>query len=124
MKSVRAVFTDTYHAQRQKMDAKDVAKLEQAIEAHGYRGASKAKHNGVVNIKPLPQDAQLWKALERHKVPNQHESKKDLEFVIDVKVVAHCPSGNRIVGSLYRDRATQELVLILHAFANYNRRLF
>ncbi len=116
--------SSSYVEQLKKMDEKEVAKLEQAIEAHGYRGASKSKHNGVVNIKPLPQDAQLWKALERFKTPLDSEDSKKLKFLIEVKVVAHCPSGNRIVGSLYRDTITSDLVLVLHSFVNYTKRLF
>jgi hypothetical protein len=62
---------------------------EQAAEVHGYRGASKFKHNGVVNIKP--DDKQLWKSLKKFK-----DLEKDLlklatenqkEFFVDVKLV-------------------------------------
>ena len=31
---------------------KEFPKLQQAVEVHGYRGASKKKHNGIVPIRP------------------------------------------------------------------------
>lgn len=45
------------------MDEKEVFKLEQAIIVHGYRGQSKMKHNGLVNIKPS--DKELIKSVEK-----------------------------------------------------------
>lgn len=38
-------------------------KLEQAADVHGYRGASKKKHNGIVPIRPT--DKGLLKTLKK-----------------------------------------------------------
>jgi len=116
------IYTDTYKLQRENMDASEVSKLEQAIQVHGYRGASKQKHNGVVNIKPG--DKELIKSLNKFKkkeLVDIDESKNI--FVIDVKAVAHVPNGNRIVGSLYKNEKN-ELTLYVLGFSNYNYQLF
>jgi len=118
--------TNTYNSQRPSMDNSEVNKLEQACEVHGYRGSSKKKHNGVVNIKPT--DTQLWKSLNKY---NQAENKTITDAITnnklthhaDVKIVAHCPNGNRGVGSLYKS-VSGENYLILLGFANYNHQLF
>lgn len=125
------VYAPSYLAQRDKMDDSEVEKLEQAIEVHGYRGASKKRHNGVVNIKPT--DSQLWKALGKYKLLDINvefmqnlkklANESELVFMIDVKIVAHCPSGNRGIGSIYKTPKNQ-LILYLYGFANYNHTLF
>jgi hypothetical protein len=117
------VYSQTYNLQRAKMDIKEVNKLEQAIEVHGYRGASKKKHNGVVNIKP--NDIELLKAIEKYKLL-EHElldEAKNYVFFIDVKIVAHVMNGNRSIGSLYKNEHG-ELILYMLGFANYNYKLF
>ena len=68
-------------------------KLQQAAEVHGYRGASKKKHNGIVPIRPT--DKGLFKTLT--KLTEKRAFKIPPE-AIPVKAVAHCPSGNRLVG--------------------------
>ena len=80
----------------------DYPKLVQAIDVHGYRGASNKKHNGVVPIRP--EDAKLEKgfqkllemsskfAQELYKSPN----------ATPVKVVAHV-ENIRLVGLRYPD---------------------
>jgi hypothetical protein len=120
------IHTETYKTQRALMDATDVEKLEQAMQVHGYRGKSKGKHNGVVNIKP--DDAELWKSLKKFKQledKNVNKLVKDnkLTFYTDVKLVAHCPNGNRAIGSLYKNN-NNEFILILLGFSNYNYQLF
>jgi len=106
------------------MDKSEVSKLEQAIDVHGYRGASNYKHNGVVNIKP--DDKELWKSLNKFKELEKQLLLKTAEngetFLIDVKVVAHVPNGNRIVGSIYKKE--EELILYLLGFSNYNYQIF
>jgi len=106
------------------MDQSEVSKLEQAIEVHGYRGASKLKHNGVVNIKP--DDKELWKSLNKFKELEKQLLSKTTEngetFLIDVKVVAHVPNGNRIIGSIYKKE--EDLILYLLGFSNYNYQIF
>jgi len=124
-KITKTIYSDTYKHQRELMDKSEVNKLEQAIEVHGYRGASKFKHNGVVNIKP--DDKELWKSLEKFKQLEKElllETKENSEdFFIDVKIVAHVPNGNRIIGSLYKN-SNNELVLYVLGFSNYNYQLF
>jgi len=122
----KIIKTPTYLSQKKYMDEKEVNKLEQAIEVHGYRGASQCKHNGVVNIKP--DDSQLWKSLAKFKENDEKfisESAKlnNETFYIDVKVVAHCPNGNRAIGSLYRNQEG-ELILYVIGFSNYCYQLF
>jgi hypothetical protein len=128
----KIIYTPSYFIQKSQMDNSEVEKLEQAIEVHGYRGASSKKHNGVVNIKPT--DLQLFKSLNKYKLLDTNKEILDhiklvnLELVIDVKVVAHCPSGNRCVGSLYREKNKNndkaDLILYVFGFANYNYSLF
>jgi hypothetical protein len=70
----------------------DIAKLEQAIQVHGYRGASKKKHNGVVPI--TARDKKLWQFYNNNQqlVPAQYQGG------LIVKAVAHVPNGDRLVG--------------------------
>jgi hypothetical protein len=105
---MKVVHCDSYAFQRQLMDPSEVNKLEQAIEVHGYRGASKSKHNGVVNIKP--EDKELWKSLTKFKLLNKDVMKG--QHIVDVKVVAHVPNGNRIVGIIYRFDGIETLYLL------------
>ncbi len=112
----KVIKTETYLKQRELMDSKDVNKLEQAYEVHGYRGASKAKHNGVVLIKPS--DSQLWKSHKKFSQDVEFEG----DFIGDVKVVAHLTDGTRAIGSVYEQ--DDNLVLYLLGFSNYNHQLF
>jgi len=122
----KIITTDTYNNQKTKMDISEIKKLEQAIDVHGYRGQSKMKHNGVVKIKP--NDKELWKSLKKYNKQEQKSidkkiSDEKLQYFCNVKVVAHCPNGNRGVGTLYKnDRG--DLVLMMMGFANYNFQLF
>jgi hypothetical protein len=120
------LMTKNYSDQKESIDRSDVDKLEQAIEVHGYRGQSKCKHNGIVNIKP--DDKELWKSLnkyydiERTNI-DEYVKQYSLKRVFDVKIVAHCPNGNRSIGILCTDK-DNDLYLILLGFANYNYQLF
>ena len=123
---IMIVHTPTYIQQKENMDVKEVEKLEQAIEVHGYRGASKKKHNGVVNIKP--DDVQLLKCLAKfrtleNKFTTDLIKDDQLQKKIDVKVVAHIDNGNRAVGEIYVNK-NNDMILILHGFSNYNYSLF
>ena len=126
-RKINTVFiTENYKNQRDKMDLSEINKLEQAIDAHGYRGKSKMKHNGVVNIKN--DDKELWKSIKQYnqveeKNMNLYINDNKLKHFVDVKIVAHCPNGNRGVGSLYSDE-NGDLSLILLGFANYGYKLF
>ncbi len=55
-------FSDDYVCQKETYDTNEIKKLEDAISIHGYRGASKQKHNGVVPIRPS--DTKFWKFLQ------------------------------------------------------------
>ncbi len=92
---MKIVFGDAYAEERLCLDAKEIDRLEQAAEAHGRRGASSKKHNGVVPIRPG--DTQLWGALSKFEAPVGWTA---------VTVVAHVPSGSRLVGVLSPDAAT------------------
>jgi hypothetical protein len=119
-------MTDNYMEQKKSMNLSEVNKLEQAVDVHGYRGSSKMKHNGVVNIKP--DDKQLWKSLNKYNIvegKNMEKIINDNKLIkhYDVKVVAHCPNGNRGVGTIYKnDKGESALVLL--GFANYNHQLY
>ena len=117
----KVIYSDTYVMQKSQMDKSEVDKLEQAIEVHGYRGASKKKHNGVVPIRP--DDKELWKSLKKFKEGAQLEHSELLEFFADVKVVAHVENGNRAIGTIYKNN-NGDLLLYLLGFANYNYQLF
>ncbi len=127
VKQIKQVFfTDNYILQKKQMDVSEVKKLEQAIEVHGYRGQRKKKHNGVVNIKP--DDKELWKSLKKYNIIEKTNIDKILEdkkfeYIFDVKIVAHCPNGNRSIGFLYKNELN-ELFLILLGFTNYNYHYF
>lgn len=119
------VRTPTYMAQCAAMDEKEVAKLERVAVVHGYRGKSKMKHNGVVDIKSS--DTELLKAMGRF-IISEHDfllaATVNQTLRANVKVVAHIPNGNRAIGLLYIHDTSRELTLYLLGFANYTHRLF
>jgi hypothetical protein len=105
------------------MEEREVCKLEQAIEVHGYRGASKKKHNGIVPIRDS--DKQLLKSLHKYEEMDREFIKKQVsdgcsELPLMIKGVAHCPSGTRIVGLMYSKTG----LIIMLGFANYGYQLF
>lgn len=101
-------FSENYARQRQNYDAKEIAKLEEAIRIHGYRGASKKKHNGVVPIRPS--DAKFWKFLEPFALTNEQ---------FPVKVVAHVPAGHRLIGYLQKQEEHGTLTLHILGVCQY-----
>lgn len=109
------VYTDNYKSMKPLYDDSDIAKLEQAIFVHGYYGPSSKKHNGVVPIRPT--DKNLWKKLDKY----TEIEKSNLDFnkynYTAVKVVAHVPKGDRLIGYMYKDDADK---LIILGVANYN----
>jgi len=72
-------------------------KLMRAADVHGYRGASRRRHNGVVPIRPC--DGRLLATLAKLLARYPH-----LIGGTWVKVVAHVPSGLRLVGVLIGER--------------------
>jgi len=120
----KVVFSDTYNQQKDQMDTSEVKKLEQAIYVHGYRGASKKKHNGVVPIRPS--DKQLWKSLEKFKLEEKEllkTAEENYELFNSVKIVAHVTNGNRAIGIIFKTE-DDKLILYLLGFSNYNYQLF
>lgn len=121
--TLSVIFCPTYVEQKQQMNQSEVEKLEQAIEVHGYRGTSKQKRNGIVNIKAT--DTQLWKAYNKFLEINkpfilQHcDCNSTTNNTIAVKIVAHITNGNRAIGILYQ----QDQKLFLLGFANYQGKL-
>jgi hypothetical protein len=69
-----------------------LAKLEQAIDVHEYRGPSKKRHNGVVPLPP--RDKNLWKFYHATRAL----APPGFDGGLPVKVVAHIPTGHRLVG--------------------------
>jgi hypothetical protein len=97
-----------------KQFAKDWPKLEQAAQVHGYRGASKKKHNGIVPIRPS--DSGLFKTLEKLSKEKNWINKQNQ---LPIKVVAHCESGNRLVGYRYLDGLDNIQKIHILGLANY-----
>lgn len=95
-------------------DFGEVEKLIQACEVHGYRGASKKKHNGIVPVRPS--DSNLIKIL--HKLTNQADEdiQKKCKNGLPIKVVAHVTTGWRMVGYKCIDKD-----IIILGFANYDK---
>lgn len=91
----------------------DIEKLKQAVEVHGYRGASKKKHNGIVPIRP--NDTNLINTLHRltKKLPENIRNRCITGFPI--KVVAHVPTGWRMVGYRW---SNGDIYIV--GMANYN----
>ena len=121
----KIIYTNTYTKQKEHMDIGEVEKLEQAIEVHGYRGASKKKHNGVVPIRP--DDKELWKSLKKFKEMELNllvtSTQNNEEHFADVKIVAHVTNGNRAIGTIYKNE-NDELILYVLGFSNYNYQIF
>lgn len=85
----------------------DLPKLKQAAQVHGYRGASKKKHNGIVPIRPS--DTGLLKSLKK-----LTGSMDDIINAMPIKVVAHVMTGDRLVG--YRFPSGK---IVIYGVANY-----
>jgi hypothetical protein len=116
------LFSPQYLQDRSKHDPKTIEKLEQAMEVHGYRGASKKKHNGVVNLKPT--DNALVRTLQSNQLQDDAwlaTNRANKTFVANVKVVAHCPDGTRAVGCLFKDEHNVHSLLV-HGISNYDRK--
>lgn len=69
--------------------------MAQTKAVHGYRGPSKKKHNGIVPVRRT--DKGLLKTVKRMTTANKIA---DVDGLLPVKVVAHVPTGNRLVGVL------------------------
>lgn len=108
---MNTVETASFLQRKQLLQEKDLLKLLAAIDIHQYRGASKKRHNGVVPIRPT--DAHLWQ-----EYASGCGQQPGLPPGVPVKVVAHVPSGVRLVGRLCGGNT-----LYLLGVASYTRRL-
>lgn len=81
------------------IENKEFKKLIDSLYAHGYRGPSKKKHNGVVPIKPT--DIRLLNDLQKAMSNESKEMQEKFKNCCPIKIVAHVPSGNRLIGYIY-----------------------
>jgi hypothetical protein len=105
-------WSDHYCKQRTALDETEVKKLEQAADVHGYRGPSSKKHNGIVPIRPT--DRELWKLYDKLRCSADVQKLAAGKTLVPVKIVAHVPSGNRLVGAMMNGE------LIVLGMGNYN----
>ena len=84
-------------------------KLSKAADIHGYGGLSRGGKDGIFNIlrpskkRDVGGDVKLYTVYERLRLAR---GKNLAEGGIPVKVVAHVPSGERLVGVYYPDSHT------------------
>jgi hypothetical protein len=105
-------WSEYYVKQREELDPLEVKKLEQAADVHGYRGPSRKKHNGIVPIRPT--DHELWKVYKKLLDSPDVQTLTTGKTLVPVKVVAHVPSGNRLVGAMMNGE------LIILGMGNYS----
>lgn len=99
---------------------KDFAKLHKAATTYGYRGASRGKRNGIVDMNPEGNlYSFLQRAIEEGKLEN-HGLSNNLK---PVKVVAHVPNGNRLVGVLDMEEKEGRHKVVIIGIGNYNGRI-
>ncbi len=99
----------------------EIHKLRNAAIRHGYRGPSKGKHNGIVPIRPS--DARLKADYDRLVSGLNDDLQSLLENATPIKVVAHVPSGDRLIGAMYKNNKGNHSVYIL-GMSNYSKRKF
>ncbi len=112
------IYTTNYQRNKELIATNDLIKLEQAIEVHGYRGASKKKHNGVVPIKDS--DTGLLKKYYQC-LNNYGDLLEVFKKGTPVKVVAHVPNGNRLIGCMVK--VDGQLNLYVLDIANYSGKI-
>jgi hypothetical protein len=99
----------------------DLAKLHRCALTYGYRGRSGGKQNGIVDITPT--NHSLLRAYENRLSQEVIQTYELLqENLHPVKVVAHVPHGNRLVGALDTTQGDFHKVVIL-CMANYNGKI-
>jgi hypothetical protein len=98
------------------LNKSELTKLTEAIYIHGYRGASKKRHNGVVPIRPV--DKQLLKDLNKAILQESNEIQEKYKDCCPIKVVAHVPSGNRLIGYIY-NMDNKELGVYILSVSHY-----
>lgn len=97
----------------------EFAKLHNCATKYGYRGLSKGKKNGIVNINFS--NKQLLIDLERMLTKEVIEEYcLDTENLQPIKVVAHVPNGNRLIGVLDKSKRGNYHAVVILGLSNYN----
>lgn len=101
---------------------REFAKFHNCATSYGYRGYSEGKRNGIVDIKPS--DTQLLKDYQRLLTPDVVKRYNlDTSNLTPVKVVAHVPNGNRVIGVLDKTERGGHITVVLLGMSNYGRKL-
>ena len=96
----------------------EFAKFHKCATTYGYRGYSACKNNGIVDIKPT--DTQLlndYARLLTKEVIQKYNLSNNLK---PIKVVAHVPTGNRLIGVLDRAQRNSRHTVVILGVSNYN----
>jgi hypothetical protein len=88
-------YSPFFNKNDKNISLQDLEKLKRATD-HGYRGASKKRHNGIVPIRPT--DTSLFKDLEKYARKESIQAQQSFISSLPVKVVAHVKTGHRLVG--------------------------
>ncbi|MBD3304006.1 hypothetical protein GF343_02590 [Candidatus Woesearchaeota archaeon] len=123
-RNVELFYSDSFvkfaRAQKNSRFKREVLKMHNCAVTYGYRGYSARKNNGIVDIKPT--DAQLAKDVNRLLTPEVVKSYDLSDDLKPVKVVAHVPNGNRLVGVLDNTPAENRHKVVILGVSNYNGR--
>ena len=94
-------------------------KFHKAAVTYGYIGFSSRKNNGIVDIKKT--DIQLIKDYEKlltqEVIEKYNLNKANLQ---PVKIVAHVPNGNRLIGVLDKTESQGKMRVVILGISNYN----
>lgn len=113
-------FVEFARAQKNGRFKKEFSKLHNCAVTYGYRGYSARKNNGIVDIKPT--DSQLVNDFEKLLTPEVVEKYALSDNLKPVKVVAHVPNGNRLVGVLDNTPVENRHKVVILGVSNYNGR--
>lgn len=113
-------FVEFARAQKNGRFKREFSKLHNCAVTYGYRGYSARKNNGIVDIKPT--DVQLAKDVEKLLTPEVVEKYSLSDDLKPVKVVAHVPNGNRLVGVLDTAPVENSHKVVILGVSNYNGR--
>lgn len=96
----------------------EFSKFHNCAKKYGYRGYSACKNNGIVDITQT--NTQLLKDYARlltKEVIQKYNLSKNLK---PVKIVAHVPNGNRLIGVLDRTQRNGRHTVVILGVSNYN----
>lgn len=113
-------FVEFAGAQKNGRFKKEFLKMHNCAVTYGYRGYSARKNNGIVDIKPT--DSQLVTDVEKLLTPEVVEKYRLSDDLKHVKVVAHVPNGNRLVGVLDKMPVDGRHKVVVLGVSNYNGR--